>query len=177
MTELVEDDAGTVDPYTSAGVAPRSDQVAGESEPVVISGDGSAASSAPALSVGQRSPLDTGDFLDKDPYMGALRRQHIFDLQDRAGKRETMMKWTLKAGGFVIAGSWAAMLAYVLSQWNHLDSVVMTGWFVSVVAEVIGIVYVVASYLFPKDDHHMESIIQSHDGGSRIQPASLTDQP
>lgn len=40
------------------------------------------------------------------------------------------------------------MLAYVLSQWNHVDPVVMTGWFVSFVAEVIGIVYVVAGYIF-----------------------------
>ena len=167
MTATQEiDDAEAIDPYTSAGVSPGSDHVAGEAPSVVVRPDGSP-SAEPPPAVGPRSELGTGDFLDKDPYMGALRRQHISELKDRADKRHTMMKWTLKAGGFVVAGSWAAMAAYVVSQWNHLDPAVMTGWFVSVVAEVIGIVYVVASYLFPKDDHHMEAIIQSHDGGTR----------
>ncbi|WP_160665289.1 hypothetical protein [Pseudarthrobacter sp. ATCC 49987] len=166
MTTQEIDDTAAVDPYTSAGVSPGSGQVAGEPGAVVVMGPHESPSIDPPPAVGPRSELGTGDFLDKDPYLGALRRQHISELKDRAGKRHTMMKWTLKAGGFVIAGSWAAMAAYVVSQWNNLDPAVMTGWFVSVVAEVIGIVYVVASYLFPKDDHHMEAIIQSHDGGS-----------
>jgi hypothetical protein len=48
------------------------------------------------------------------------------------------------------------MVAYVCSQWHHIDASVMIAYFTSVVVESIGILYVIAKYLFPRSGPRRE---------------------
>ena len=51
----------------------------------------------------------------------------------------------------------AFMIAYVASQWHHIDASVMIAYFTSVVVQSIGILYVITKYLFPQSGPQRDS--------------------
>lgn len=142
------------DPYLEEGVAPQA-------APPAAAGTGT---SDPDPTTSRATRMGGGAYLGKNPYVGALRQQHILELQDKSKKRSDMMKWTLKLATAVVIVSFVVMGSYMWSEWGELDPVVLTGWFAAVVAQTVGLIYVLANYLFPKDDHHMEATIQMLDG-------------
>ncbi len=156
------------DPYTTNNVGPQAPTAVAVSanEPTE-----SASEILGAQAVTTATSLAPGSFLGLDPYKGHLRKQHIDELKDKVQKRSVMMQWAIWLCSGIVAFSTIAMGFYMASEWNELSAAVMVGWFGSVVAQVIGIVFVVANYLFPKDDHAMEATIQHLDGnGSNPSP-------
>ena len=137
------------DPWVEGDVSPRSS----DSSP----SDAAEGSTPPPN--GHLQPLDEQALLDRDAYYAELRRHHVTHLKERTGQRKSMMKWTLTLATGIIVVSTAAMGIYFGSEWGHIAPAVMVAWFSSVVVEVLGIVYIVASYLFPKDDHAVEDLI------------------
>ncbi|MDP5226624.1 MULTISPECIES: hypothetical protein [Arthrobacter] len=155
------------DPYADARVSPSAspDGISvADSGPTVVDARGDTTVSSTPPTPATPSKLENGAFLEKDPYRGKLRRQHIKDLKDRAKKRSEMMKWAVRLCGFTVGMSALIMLLYMISHWGKTDGAVMISWFASVVAQIIGIVFVMANYLFPKDDHSMEEAIKHFDG-------------
>lgn len=63
--------------------------------------------------------------------------------------RRALVKWTLRVVGGLTSAATAFMAAYVVSQWGEIEATVMIAYFASVVAETIGVLYVIARYLFP----------------------------
>ncbi|MCV7154341.1 hypothetical protein [Mycolicibacterium pyrenivorans] len=63
--------------------------------------------------------------------------------------RRALVKWTLRVVGGLTAMATVFMGLYVCSQWDEIAASVMIAYFASVVAESIGVLYVIARYLFP----------------------------
>lgn len=160
------DETAQNDPWSDVG--PRTE--AGASQPNVTAPDEKDRnwwvrlwSRLRSRSARSRQKLHQGDLLARDDYVATLRWQHVDDLRDRARKRGKMMIYALWLGAAVVVASFGAMAFYIWSQWGKIDPVVMTAWFTSVVVEVLGILFIVASYLFPKDDHVLEAVIRDND--------------
>ncbi len=58
------------------------------------------------------------------------------------------VRWTLVG---VLTSSAAVMVAYLVSEWGELDPAVMISFNAAVVANTIGLAYIVAKHLFPSD--------------------------
>ncbi len=63
--------------------------------------------------------------------------------------RRALVKWTLRTVGYLAVASTVFMGAYIWFQRGHIEASVMISFFVSVVTETIGVLYVIARYLFP----------------------------
>lgn len=79
-----------------------------------------------------------------------LRQEHIHDLQSDRDLRELVAKATVKLTIGVIAVSALVMAAYFWSQWGAIPSNVVYAWLAASVIEVVGILAIVANYLFPR---------------------------
>lgn len=143
----MEDEASADDPWYQSDLGPRSGVIERQQE-----------GGPPAQSAPERLP--EGAFLNEADYFGQLRRHHVEYLNERNKQRRSMMSWTLGLASGIVGVSTLAMTAYFISEWGRLEPAVMLGWFGSVVAEVLGLVYIVASYLFPTDDHAVENMIK-----------------
>lgn len=81
------------------------------------------------------------------------------DLDDRKQTRELRetfaqtIKWTLIG---ILAATTILMLTYMVSaicRGREIEASVMISWFSSMVVQVIGLMYIVANYLFPKGEN------------------------
>ncbi|OIN79788.1 hypothetical protein [Mycobacterium malmoense] len=63
--------------------------------------------------------------------------------------RKALVVSTLVTVGALVIAATAFMALYIGSQWAHIEASVMIAYFASVVAESVGILYVIARYLFP----------------------------
>jgi hypothetical protein len=63
--------------------------------------------------------------------------------------RKTLVKSTQATVAALVTAATVFMGLYIWSQWDHVEASVMIAYFASVVAEVVGILYVIARYLFP----------------------------
>lgn len=70
-----------------------------------------------------------------------------------------MLIYSICAMAFVLITGGLVMGFYMWSQWGNISNVVMTAWLVTVVAQVTGILYIIADFLFPKEDHAVEKMI------------------
>jgi len=59
------------------------------------------------------------------------------------------MVWTLVATGALMA----SYIAYCYREDSPIESSVLIAWFTSTVVQVIGLMYIVANYLFPKGEN------------------------
>ncbi len=78
-----------------------------------------------------------------------ILEEDVRALQAAHKYRRVMVKWTLRVVGFLTFAATAFMALYIFSQWGNIDPSVMIAYFASIVAETIGILYVIARYLFP----------------------------
>lgn len=76
---------------------------------------------------------------------------HLTELQNKNKHRGEMVKWSLQTVGVLTTAATLLMVAYVVAEWGHIEASVMIAYFTSVVAESIGILYVIARYLFPSE--------------------------
>ena len=81
----------------------------------------------------------------------ALNQAKIDEHKKAIEYRDKLVGFTRKAVGGLITAATAFMAFYIWSQWNHIEESVIIAYFGSVVLEVVGILYVIAQYLFPKD--------------------------
>ncbi|WP_205876705.1 hypothetical protein [Mycobacterium camsae] len=63
------------------------------------------------------------------------------------------MKFTLRAVGWLDAFATAFMIAYVWSQWSHIESALIIAHFGSLLVQSIGVLYVIRKYLFLQAGH------------------------
>lgn len=63
--------------------------------------------------------------------------------------RRALVKWTLRVVGGLTGMATVFMGLYMMSQWDEIQASVMIAYFASVVTETIGVLYVIARYLFP----------------------------
>ncbi|MEJ5915339.1 hypothetical protein [Pseudokineococcus sp. 1T1Z-3] len=61
--------------------------------------------------------------------------------------------WAISASSTMLVLSTAAFGVYVGSQWGQVPAWAIGAYLASTVTEVLGILYVVANYLFPKRVH------------------------
>lgn len=76
-----------------------------------------------------------------DQNVRALRHAHAY--------RRALVKWTLRTVAYLAIMSTVFMGGYLWFQRGQIEASVMIAFFVSVVAETIGVLYVIARYLFP----------------------------
>jgi hypothetical protein len=63
--------------------------------------------------------------------------------------RRAIVRFTLTTVAALVLAATIFMGLYVGSQWHHIEASVMIGYFSSIVVESIGILYIIARYLFP----------------------------
>jgi hypothetical protein len=80
--------------------------------------------------------------------------ERLKELTEARRYRRATVKFTLKAVGWLDAFATAFMIAYVYSQWHHIEASVIIAYFTSVVVESIGVLYVISKYLFPQAGPH-----------------------
>ncbi|SKI77699.1 Uncharacterised protein [Mycobacteroides abscessus subsp. massiliense] len=76
-------------------------------------------------------------------------KEHLKELQAAHGYRATMINGAINAVKGLLFASTFALGLYIWSEWEDLQPSVIVAYFASVVAETIGILYVIARYLFP----------------------------
>lgn len=76
--------------------------------------------------------------------------ERLKELTEARRYRRATVKFTLRAVGGLDIFATAFMIAYVCSQWHHIEASVIIAYFTSVVVESIGILYVISKYLFPQ---------------------------
>jgi hypothetical protein len=70
--------------------------------------------------------------------------------------RERLAKWSIKAATTMLLLGTGVFVIYMISEWRHVPQAAILGWLSSSVVEILGIVYLVASYLFPKPEKRDE---------------------
>ena len=105
----------------------------------------------------KRLPAATGN--DKS-ITERIGNQHVKALKRAHKHRGKMVTWTLRTVGGLSIASTGFMGLYIWSQWHHVEAAVIMAYFASVVTETIGILYVIARYLFPTSG--LESIPSGH---------------
>jgi hypothetical protein len=76
--------------------------------------------------------------------------ERLQELTEARRYRRATVKFTLRAVGWLDAFAMAFMIAYVWSQWHHIEAAVIIAYFSSVVVQSIGVLYVISKYLFPQ---------------------------
>jgi len=100
-------------------------------------------------SVDQLAAEEPHEASDKD-VRAAIDKAKLTELEAANEFRQTLVtstKWTVTA---LVGCATLFMGLYIWSQWDHIEASVMIAYFASVVAEIIGILFVIARYLFPK---------------------------
>lgn len=94
------------------------------------------------------APTTDDDHSDND-LTNAFDQEKLTEAQRANQFRKDLVKFTqITVAGLVIAAT-VFMLIYVISQWGEIEAGVMIAYFTSIVAEVVGILWVIARYLFP----------------------------
>jgi hypothetical protein len=76
--------------------------------------------------------------------------ERLKELTEARRYRRATVKFTLRAVGWLDAFATTFMIAYVVSQWHHVEAAVIIAYFSSVVVQSIGVLYVISKYLFPQ---------------------------
>ncbi|MBF4459414.1 hypothetical protein [Pseudoclavibacter sp. VKM Ac-2867] len=121
--------------------------------------------------------LQDEDLLNLDDFTSQVRKVALEDLQARSKTRKQVIRVVLWLIPAIVLLSIGVLVAYLRSEWGQLSAVVMTGWFASVAAQVIGLSLVVFKYLFPSDEKTMHGMLLnggSHSGvsGEQSSPSS-----
>lgn len=97
-----------------------------------------------------RSPGNSAELgFNKKDY-AALRRQSKQKNRELDRKlKKKMARWAIRASSTMLAVSSVAFGLYMVSQWRSIPQAAMIGWMSASLVEVLGIVYIVARYLFP----------------------------
>lgn len=66
--------------------------------------------------------------------------------------REKFFFLAMGGTGALLAVNIVLFALYMTSQWNHIADAVMVTWITSTVVEVLGIIYIIAKYLFDERD-------------------------
>jgi hypothetical protein len=64
--------------------------------------------------------------------------------------RKRLARWTVRAASVMLGASTAVFILYMISEWGEVPAEAIIAWLTSTVLQVLGIVYVIASYLFPR---------------------------
>lgn len=62
--------------------------------------------------------------------------------------REKFFRWAMIGTGILLGVNVVLFFLYMLSEWGHISEAVMVAWISATVVEVLGIVYIIAKYLF-----------------------------
>lgn len=92
-----------------------------------------------------RSPASPDKSMD-----AAKDKAKLKEHQDAAAYRTFLIWFMLGSVGALELASTGFMVAYCFSQWHNIHPAVVIGYFSSVVAQVVGILYVISKYLFPE---------------------------
>ncbi|GMA33541.1 hypothetical protein [Litorihabitans aurantiacus] len=80
------------------------------------------------------------------------------DRQDQANKLRERFFWSVTgAMSFALVSSVLVMGAYIWSEFGDVQIQVMIAWLSATVVETIGLAYIIANYLFPKDSQKGDS--------------------
>lgn len=72
------------------------------------------------------------------------------DIQD-TGLRKLLAIWSVTAASVMLVLGTGIFVTYMVSQWGEVPVEAIIAWLSASVLEVLGIVYVVANYLFPRE--------------------------
>ncbi|WP_182359589.1 hypothetical protein [Tomitella gaofuii] len=67
-------------------------------------------------------------------------------------QRGHFYSWATWVAVGCISGNFGIFVAYMCSQWGRISDTVMVAWISATIVEVIGIVVIIAKYLFHHDD-------------------------
>jgi hypothetical protein len=79
----------------------------------------------------------------------AFDKAKLDELQAANQYRKTLVKSTTRTVAALVTAATVFMGFYLWVQRGHIEASVMIAYFASVVAEVVGILFVIARYLFP----------------------------
>lgn len=113
--------------------------------------------------------LQDEDLLNLDDFTSQVRKVTLEDLQARSKTRKHVIRVVLWLIPSIVLLPIGVLVAYLTSEWGNLSAVVMTGWFASVAAQVIGLSLVVFKYLFPADEKTMHGMLLN--GGRSAGPS------
>lgn len=93
------------------------------------------------------------DLLERSEYIRSLQLSNEQHSDDNEGRRK-VRKYAARIVAFVLLSSVAFIFTYILFSFIKLnqapESVILVTWLSTTVIEVIGIMYVIARYLFPQ---------------------------
>lgn len=78
-----------------------------------------------------------------------IGNEHVTALKAAHAYRRALVRWTLVTVAGLALAATTFMGLYTWSQWHHVEAAVIIAYFTAVVTETIGILYVIARYLFP----------------------------
>jgi len=87
--------------------------------------------------------------LDMLKHQAEESRLNIEDHRQAHKMRLQFYWYSVVALGIMVLSSIGIMIAYLVGHWGRVDAVVMSAFYVSVVAQVVGLAFIVARYLFP----------------------------
>lgn len=90
--------------------------------------------------------------LAKAPDIKSTQALQVVRQTDQQHKLRSRFFWFALglAASVVIVGS-AVIMIYVCSAKENANPIVLTGWFTTSIVEVLGIIYIIAQYLFAGD--------------------------
>lgn len=62
--------------------------------------------------------------------------------------RNDLFRWAIRTTGLVLVLNFVVIGLYLLSQWGRIEATVMVAWISGTVVEILGIVAIIARYLF-----------------------------
>jgi hypothetical protein len=114
-----------------------------------VSGPDDASGALKAVEKDRENPVAKAD--DMDDLERIHRQSKIESDRQDTGLRKLLAIWSIGAASVMLLLGTAVFFTYMVSEWKDIPVEAILGWLSASVLEVLGIVYVVANYLFPKD--------------------------
>jgi hypothetical protein len=95
-----------------------------------------------------KNSLDPGN---ADRLRDKLQKQEWKKLRQANKLRRRFYRWAVRVAAIVVFLNFGTMGVYIVSQWGRLADAVMVAWFSATVVEILGIVAIIAQYLFHTD--------------------------
>jgi hypothetical protein len=108
-------------------------------------------------------PLNSASPSKLDDIIRRQRKEQLRKLRQANRLRKRFYRWTTRVAAAALFLNFAVFGLYMISEWGRLADAVMIAWISATVVEVLGIVAIVARYLFetdpskPRDEDQSES--------------------
>ena len=98
----------------------------------------------------QKQPESSSEDARGFKMVNDLKREKVRKAKQQNELRERFFRWTSILASAIIAGNFVLMAYYAHALGGKVPDNVMIYWISSTVVQILGIVYIIARYLFPR---------------------------